>query len=184
MTNKHASGCLFVPWDHLTTSTSNLNHISIVDSPFFVGSDLLSRCSSSSPKPLWTVNILNPCFLPTQPLTCCLSPLCMSPSVSWGMLPGLWFELFGAHCRGRGAQLPNHPCAYLLSDWPEEESHWLPVCIIQLLLSSHLFKNTLPFPPSSLPRQCIESTSDFCFFLSHPSKKNNNNLQLISRTWF
>lgn len=47
------------------------------------------------------------------------------------MLPGLWFELFGAHCSGGGTQLPNHPCAYLLPDWPEEESHWLPVCIIQ-----------------------------------------------------
>lgn len=47
------------------------------------------------------------------------------------MLPGLWFELFGAHRCGRGAQLPNHPCAYLLPDWSAEESHWLPVCIIQ-----------------------------------------------------
>lgn len=47
------------------------------------------------------------------------------------MLPGLWFELFGANRSGRGTQLPNHPCAYLLPDWPEEESHWLPVCIIQ-----------------------------------------------------
>ena len=49
------------------------------------------------------------------------------------MFPGLWFELFGANRSGRGTQLPNHPCAYLLPDWPEEESHWLPVCIIQPL---------------------------------------------------
>lgn len=54
----------------------------------------------------------------------------LSPfSPSWGMLSGFWFEFSRSHCCGCGSQLPNHPSAYLLPDWPAEESHWLPVCI-------------------------------------------------------
>lgn len=60
----------------------------------------------------------------TNPLSVCLY-------VSRGMLPGLWFELSGAHCCGRGAQLPNHPCAHFLPDWSAEESHRLPVSLVQ-----------------------------------------------------
>lgn len=88
-------------------------------------------------------------------LTCRVS-LCLLLSVSWGMLPGLWFELFGAHCSGRGAQLPNHPCAYLLPDRSEEESHWLPVRIIPpccFCLHLSLLKNT---PPPPLSYQIIK----------------------------
>lgn len=113
------------------------------------------------------------CFLPTKPLTCC--PCLLFLSVSWGMLPGLWFELFGAHCSGCGSQLPNHPCAYLLPDWPEEESHWLPVCIIQLSCSclsnllhpSQLLQTasrSLPRPDCTPPISAIKSFPNFSSF--------------------
>lgn len=132
--------------------------------PLLTESDLLSCFSASFlwasvdckfPQPL--SEYCFPLTKTTNLLSVCVS-FCLS--VSWGMLPGLWFELFGAHCSGRGAQLPNHPCAYLLSDWPEEESHWLPVCIIQpgcFCLSHPLnpSKNTLP------ARQRIESIPNF-----------------------
>lgn len=72
-------------------------------------------------------------------LTLLLSLLCGSR----GVLHGLWFELSGAHCCGRGPQLPNHPCAYLLPDWPEEESHWLPVCIIQPITAAFASTHSL-----------------------------------------
>lgn len=55
--------------------------------------------------------------------------LSFSLSPSGGMLSGFWFEFSCTHCCGCGSQLPNHPSAYLLPDWPAEESHWLPVCI-------------------------------------------------------
>lgn len=55
--------------------------------------------------------------------------LFLSLFLSGRVLSGFWFEFSRAHRCGRCSQLPNHPCAYLLSDWPEEESHWLPVCI-------------------------------------------------------
>lgn len=59
------------------------------------------------------------------------SPFSLPFSPSGGMLSGFWFEFSRTHCCGCGSQLPNHPSAYLLPDWPAEESHWLPVCITQ-----------------------------------------------------
>lgn len=97
-------------------------------------------------------------------LTLLLSLLCGSR----GVLHGLWFELSGAHCCGRGPQLPNHPCAYLLPDWPEEESHWLPVCVIQPITaafaSTHSLTSSkppqhfpccLPIPKASMASKCF-----------------------------
>lgn len=65
-------------------------------------------------------------------------PFSLSLFLSGRVLSGFWFEFSRSHCCGRGSQLPNRPCAYLLSDWPKEESHWLPVCITTKLLASCL----------------------------------------------
>ena len=80
--------------------------------------------------PLFPSNLFP--YFPHFPLnlTSNLNTLSVLSPVSWGVLPGLWFDLSGAHCSGCRPQLPNHPCSYLLPDWPEEESHRLPVCII------------------------------------------------------
>lgn len=75
-----------------------------------------------------------------SPITFFLSLL--SLFLSGRVLSGFWFEFSRAHCCGRGSQLPNRPCAYLLSDWPKEESHWLPVCITTELLASRLNSNS------------------------------------------
>lgn len=84
-------------------------------------------------------------------LTLLLSLLCGSR----GVLHGLWFELSGAHRCGRGPLLPNRPCAYFLPDWPEEESHRLPVCIIQPIPAASASTHSFPSSPTQAPHKTL-----------------------------
>lgn len=89
-------------------------------------------------------------------------------SPSGGVLSGFWFEFSCAHCCGCGTQLPNHPSANLLPDWPAEESYWLPVCITTCPAAVLPTNPGLPFTT-----YFTSSSSNPVGFLILPCKQSN-----------